>query len=196
MLLVSTYPDPEVLFKKDPSPKEAVKRIQEKLNKQGYRCNVDSVFTEETETQVKNFQQNSGLLAVDGIVGPLTWEKLFEELPQEEPSEQTMKEAQKGKLEEQVNQAVIGGFDHYYGYKSEENTAKVFKIVNNLVNQRMKEHFANTDCLEGVEKLSLTPQLWRTFESEVHLIPPLEEKIAQAGVFRKDLGKDFQPEVK
>ncbi|NEP12401.1 MAG: DUF4127 family protein [Symploca sp. SIO2C1] len=105
-------------------------------------------------------------------------------------------EAQKGELKQQVNKTVGIKFDHYYGYKTDKDTAKVFAILNKLVNQRLKEHFADTNCLEG-KNFSFTPQLWRTFESEVHLMPPLEPKIAQVGVFRKDLNpKVFQPKAK
>jgi len=102
-------------------------------------------------------------------------------------------EAQKGELKQQVNKMGSIKFDHYYGYKTEKDVAQVFAILNKLVSQRIKEHFAGTNCLEG-KNLRFTPQLWRTFESEVHLMPPFEPEIAQVGVFRKDLDpKVFQP---
>jgi hypothetical protein len=99
-------------------------------------------------------------------------------------------EAQQGELKKRVDQL---GFPFRLSTPpyTQEQVIKVFNILNPLVNQRMKEHFAGTDCLEGVS-FHFNPQLWRTFESEVHLIPPLAPEIAKVGVFRKDIAS-IQP---
>lgn len=58
-----------------------VERIQARLKELGdYRGPVDGEFGGGTEVAVKSFQGRKGL-AVDGIVGPQTWKRLF---PQEE----------------------------------------------------------------------------------------------------------------
>jgi peptidoglycan hydrolase-like protein with peptidoglycan-binding domain len=52
-----------------------VERLQDLLNKNGYRLNVDSIFGAETQKAVKDYQKKMGL-AVDGIVGDKTWAAL------------------------------------------------------------------------------------------------------------------------
>src|SRR5262245_20637498 len=63
------------------SRSEVVKRVQERLNAVG--CGPlarDGIFAALTESSVKLFQTRRGLLA-DGIVGPMTWNELFQETP-------------------------------------------------------------------------------------------------------------------
>lgn len=55
-----------------------VKLLQERLTTHGYPCAADGIFGGGTESKVIQFQKFSGLGA-DGIVGPETWEALFEE---------------------------------------------------------------------------------------------------------------------
>ena len=58
---------------------EDVRTIQNRLIELGYNCGrygADSIFGDSTEKAVKDFQRNNGL-AVDGIVGILTWNELF-----------------------------------------------------------------------------------------------------------------------
>jgi hypothetical protein len=127
---------------------------------------------------------------------PLAQKQLYLEAVAHDVFANGYAEAQKGELKEQVDKVTDFQFDHFNGYETAQDTAQVFAILNKLVNQRMQEHFAGTNCLEG-KKLRFTPQLWRTFESEVHFTPPLEPKIAQAGIFRQDLDpKVFQPNPK
>jgi peptidoglycan hydrolase-like protein with peptidoglycan-binding domain len=55
---------------------EPVRRLQRALRRQpDLDIVVDGVFGAKTEAAVKDFQQGSGL-AVDGVVGPLTWAQL------------------------------------------------------------------------------------------------------------------------
>ena len=55
---------------------DAVRRLQELLNKKGFDCGaVDGIFGSKTYAAVMAFQKANGLSA-DGIVGPLTWGKL------------------------------------------------------------------------------------------------------------------------
>lgn len=49
-----------------------VRALQCQLVKYGYSVSVDGDFGSGTESAVKNFQTNKGLVS-DGIVGPLTW---------------------------------------------------------------------------------------------------------------------------
>jgi len=56
---------------------EEVRKIQEKLQALGiYRGPLDGIFGGGTDGAVKLFQQREGL-EVDGIVGPITWERLL-----------------------------------------------------------------------------------------------------------------------
>lgn len=101
-------------------------------------------------------------------------------------------EAQRGALKNKVNASSAKPFRHLGPYELSEVTV-VFKILNELVNVQMEQHFSSTTCLAG-RRLRFTPQLWRTFESEIHLVPPLLNDIAQTGVFRKDLAEaTFSP---
>ncbi|MCA2959333.1 MAG: DUF4127 family protein [Silvanigrellales bacterium] len=84
-------------------------------------------------------------------------------------------------------------FQHYGGYDTAGTTATVFRALNGLVNQRMQEHYAGTGCMDG-RTVRATAQLWRTFESEVHLWPQLPGEVFGAGVYRKSLPPDtFDP---
>ena len=57
-----------------------VKKLQEQLNKLGYNCGkVDGIFGSRTESAVKAFQKDNGLV-VDGIAGSKTKAKLEEKL--------------------------------------------------------------------------------------------------------------------
>ena len=57
---------------------ESVKMLQEKLNAKGYNAgSVDGIFGKNTQAAVIAFQKANGL-AADGIVGKLTWAKLYD----------------------------------------------------------------------------------------------------------------------
>lgn len=60
---------------------DAVKTLQDKLNALGYNSgNVDGIFGAKTYAAVTAFQKANGL-GVDGIVGKLTWAKLYDATP-------------------------------------------------------------------------------------------------------------------
>ena len=60
---------------------DAVKTLQEKLNAKGFNSgNVDGIFGAKTYAAVTAFQKVNGL-GVDGIVGKLTWAKLYDATP-------------------------------------------------------------------------------------------------------------------
>ncbi|MCL6445580.1 MAG: peptidoglycan-binding protein [Alicyclobacillus sp.] len=59
------------------SPGPFVEEVQYKLNQLGYSSGtVDGIFGTKTLNAVRAFQKAHGL-TVDGIVGPVTWSKLF-----------------------------------------------------------------------------------------------------------------------
>ena len=60
---------------------DAVKTLQEKLNAKGFNSgNVDGIFGAKTYAAVTAFQKANSL-GVDGIVGKLTWTKLYDATP-------------------------------------------------------------------------------------------------------------------
>ena len=60
---------------------DAVKTLQEKLNAKGFHSgNVDGIFGAKTYAAVTAFQKANSL-GVDGIVGKLTWAKLYDATP-------------------------------------------------------------------------------------------------------------------
>ncbi len=86
------------------------------------------------------------------------------------------------KLERETNIT----FYHYDGYSDPATTRRVFALLNQHVNQRMQQHFAGTSCVQE-RVFRLTPQLWRTFESECHIWPRLPEEVHKLGIYRTDL---------
>jgi polysaccharide deacetylase family sporulation protein PdaB len=54
----------------------AVRHLQQALANKGYRLSVDGAFGPITQNAVKSFQSSQGI-AVDGIVGSVTWGRLF-----------------------------------------------------------------------------------------------------------------------
>lgn len=53
-----------------------VKKLQQLLNKFNYQLQVDGIWGDKTDFAVKDFQKKMNL-TIDGIVGPLTWNKLL-----------------------------------------------------------------------------------------------------------------------
>src|SRR5690606_24889874 len=54
---------------------EAVRGVQSQLNTRGYGLVVDGIFGSKTDAAARDFQSKRGL-AVDGVVGPRTWNAL------------------------------------------------------------------------------------------------------------------------
>lgn len=77
-------------------------------------------------------------------------------------------------------------FNHYDGYDNPTTVRKVFEVLNRRINARMQEHFAGLASVNN-RVFRFTPQLWRTFESEVHIWPRLPEEIHKVGIYRTDL---------
>jgi hypothetical protein len=100
------------------------------------------------------------------------------------------KEAQKdiepdsfaAKLKQQTN--II--FNHYDGYEEISAVKKVFDLLNQHVNQRMQKKFTGNPSVQA-RLFRLTPQFWRTFESEIHLWPKLPQEVHEIGIYRTDI---------
>ena len=74
-----TVPDMPMLYRGCTG--DAVKTLQEKLNAKGFHSgNVDGIFGAKTYAAVTAFQKANSL-GVDGIVGKLTWAKLYDATP-------------------------------------------------------------------------------------------------------------------
>ena len=74
-----TVPDMPMLYRGCTG--DAVKTLQEKLNAKGFDSgNVDGIFGVKTYAAATAFQKANGL-GVDGIVGKLTWAKLYDATP-------------------------------------------------------------------------------------------------------------------
>lgn len=89
-----------------------------------------------------------------------------------------------------------GGCDltyvHHPGY-TEDQADKVYCLFNKLtsrVSQKMLARFPRNSCIPGThpEPFKFTAQMWRTFESEVHMWPTtsLPGEVFAPGVYRKD----------
>jgi N-acetyl-anhydromuramyl-L-alanine amidase AmpD len=57
------------------APNKDVRYLQQSLAKNGYPVAIDGLFGKKTEQAVVNFQKQKRI-AVDGIVGPQTWNQL------------------------------------------------------------------------------------------------------------------------
>jgi hypothetical protein len=77
-------------------------------------------------------------------------------------------------------------FNHYDGYDNPTKVRKVFEVLNRRINARMQEHFAGLASVNN-RVFRFTPQLWRTFESEVHIWPRLPEEIHKVGIYPTNL---------
>ncbi len=92
-------------------------------------------------------------------------------------------ESQRGIFRERLQTEAGIDFQHYSGYATAQTTATVFLLLNDHVNGRMQRFFADSGCTKGL-KFKLTPQLWRTFESEIHLWPQEKRSVFEPGIFR------------
>jgi hypothetical protein len=77
-------------------------------------------------------------------------------------------------------------FNHYDGYGDSSVVKKVFDLLNLHINERMQEHFAEHPSVKD-RVFRLTPQFWRTFESEIHIWPKLSGEVHKVGIYRTDL---------
>ena len=110
-----------------------VKALQEALIELDFKPGaVDGVFGVLTESAVKAFQVWANL-AADGVVGPLTWEKLDDA----DKSDPTLKEGSKGiavrGLQRRLNEAGYdaGEIDGLFGAQTEA-AVKAFQEANGL----------------------------------------------------------------
>ena len=117
----------EPLLKKG-STGQAVRELQMALNALGYNTGaVDGQFGGQTESAVKNFQQDRGITA-DGIVGPLTWLNI-DEADQNEP---ILKRGSEGNPVRRAQKRLTlggwdtGGVDGHFGSHTEA-TVKDFQ---------------------------------------------------------------------
>lgn len=84
---IAQPPYPNILIKRSTQKSSLVTLIQQRLNALGYRpaLQPDGYFGSKTEHAVKWFQASSLLsgtpLKIDGIVGPKTWQALFNAKP-------------------------------------------------------------------------------------------------------------------
>ena len=103
-------------------------------------------------------------------------------------------EAQRSGFKDKLKDDAGINFNHDGYWEDNEkiaisNVKKVFKVLNQHVNQRMQEHFAgNPDIKNRIFRL--TPQFWRTFESEVHIWPRLPDEVHEIGIYRTDLARN------
>ncbi|CAM2010626.1 hypothetical protein [Acanthopleuribacter pedis] len=93
-------------------------------------------------------------------------------------------EAQRGTLKTRIENRGVA-FDHLGGYHTVGEAEVVFQEVNGFVHSRMAQVFNL-----GGDSFRFSAQLWRTFESEVHLSGA---RIFGAGVFREGWGDTFNP---
>ncbi len=140
-----------------------VRKLQEELNKYGYGLDVDGIFGVNTQSAVRDYQQNNGL-DVDGIVGVNTWGKLNEATRNLNNTEQQNQSNTTSTFSESVeltprpeyvkSQAVI---DAENKLKEWENNAppsyesqysqQIEAILNDILNREKFEYNLNADPL-------------------------------------------------
>jgi hypothetical protein len=76
-------------------------------------------------------------------------------------------------------------------YESAEETQKVFQVINQVLNERIKANGRQESLSLNNTKFTFVPQLWRTFESQVFINDGL---LYIAGVYVND-EKTFNPET-
>ncbi|MDB9395509.1 DUF4127 family protein [Microcystis aeruginosa] len=76
-------------------------------------------------------------------------------------------------------------------YESAEETQKVFQVINQVLNERIKANGRQESLSLNNTKFTFVPQLWRTFESQVFINDGL---LSIAGVYVND-EKTFNPET-
>ena len=87
------------------------------------------------------------------------------------------------------NQGLV--YDINYG--SYQETQKVFRVVNQVINSRIQSEGRKESFHLDKTQLVFVPQLWRTFESSVYA---KDGELSVAGVYRKDLPDEtFNPFV-
>lgn len=74
--LLHDYPGEPLQYNVD-SYNDNIKKIQERLIYFGYNIKLDGYFGNQTKNAILAFQKQQGL-ETDGVVGPLTWNALFE----------------------------------------------------------------------------------------------------------------------
>lgn len=105
--------------------------LQFMLNQNGANLTVDGIFGANTETAVRNYQQNNSL-SVDGIVGNNTWKNLLFL-----PPYPTLRQGNRGTyvwlLQSllESNLVPVGGKDGIFGAKT-ESAVRTFQSNNNL----------------------------------------------------------------
>lgn len=110
------YPSSGVPIKlKSPLMKgENVKKVQSQLEKKGYsvgRTGIDGKYGKNTLAAVKKFQ-SANSLTVDGIVGPKTWAKLFEDVVETTPDYENNQESPIVGADSPIISDDLGGFDY------------------------------------------------------------------------------------
>jgi hypothetical protein len=82
------------------------------------------------------------------------------------------------------------GFDNY---DSDKTTQKVFQVINEVVNERIKSDNREVTLNLKDTNFIFVPQLWRTSESAVYMN---NGPLSKAGVYRKDLPPEtFNPTI-
>ncbi|MEM1201775.1 MAG: DUF4127 family protein [Acidobacteriota bacterium] len=101
-------------------------------------------------------------------------------------------QAQWGPLKSQIQSTCGVTFNHHpgYGEHQADDVYCIFNQVTAFVSAKMLSKFPRGACIPGThpQPFKFTAQMWRTFESEVHMWPTVntQGEIFAPGVYRKD----------
>lgn len=143
-----------------------VTAVQKQLLKWGYHLAVDGIFGTRTLDDVKDFQKMKGL-SVDGIVGPKTWNSLWNTSTHSGSSNtsQTLKMGSRGQqvkdLQRKLNKLgyTTGPIDGIYGSKT-KNAVETFQVGHNL----------QKDGIYGPKTMKVLNGIWISTKYPGHLI--------------------------
>jgi len=123
-----------------------IKVLQRALSHLSPHVSVTGVFGQKTTDAVKDFQNANSISPVDGVVGPLTWEKLFSEDAIDERFEETL-QALMGQEYTPLDYNLTHPVELHNMYNSEKYETLIGRIRPQLLYYNIKNYATEIDGL-------------------------------------------------